>query len=151
MGEKVQRLVQEEIFSISVVINCTDPQEKLIKTIQRLMHSLYENSLPNYSYFIVVDNETPKKNLFKSSFYTAIKNLLHQRTPKLLKSFRTLHFREAYMQRTDGLFWQTFLLQCVGLRRAALNNLNLLMKNSQLCPVQCIATVLSDCCRLLIM
>lgn len=39
------------------------------------------------------------------------------------------------MQGTDGLFWQTFQLQCVGLRQAALNNLNLLGKNSQLCPV----------------
>lgn len=34
-----------------------------------------------------------------------------------------------------AFFWQDFQLQCVGLRQAALNNLKLLRKNSQLCPV----------------
>lgn len=38
-------------------------------------------------------------------------------------------------EQMDLFFWQTFQLQCVGLRQAALNNLKLPRKNSQLCPV----------------
>lgn len=76
------------------------------------------------------------KKLFSCFFYTVNQNLLHQKALKLLSSFRTLHFREKPICREQmDFFWQTFQLHCVGLRQAALNNLKLLRKNSQLCPV----------------
>lgn len=51
---------------------------------------------------------------------------------KLFKLTQLNVFESIYVE-NRWTFWLSFHLQCVGLRQAALNNLNLLRKNSQLC------------------